>query len=142
METNVQNDRDKRAKELHTIDMDVQSLSALLASLDKTSSYATPAAEHRTESSDRRVDGNLDEEEEESFIEDEEGLQQLLERIYAADMLASDVEGKVDILLENLEQLLGSLDEKDPKDQPVAKDHQEETEEKDATKPEEKGDES
>ncbi|KAG8834990.1 hypothetical protein FRC20_007364, partial [Serendipita sp. 405] len=94
METNVQNDRDKRAKELHTIDMDVQSLSALLASLDKTSSYATPAAEHRTESSDRRVDGNLDEEEEEPFIEDEEGLQQLLERIYAADMLASDVEGK------------------------------------------------
>ncbi|KAG8814869.1 hypothetical protein FRC18_001750 [Serendipita sp. 400] len=125
--------------------MDVQSLSALLASLDKNSSYATKttsAAEHRTESSGGRVDGNLDEEEEESFIEDEEGLQQLLERIYAADMLASDVEGKVDMLLENLEQLLGSLDEKDPKDQPVAKDHQEETEEKDATKPEEKGDKS
>ncbi|KAG8828965.1 hypothetical protein FRC20_008790, partial [Serendipita sp. 405] len=68
------------------------------------------------EGSGGRVNGNLDEE----FI-DGESLQQLLEQIHVVDGLASDVESKVDMLFENLEQSVTRFtDEKQgPKDQPA-----------------------
>ncbi|KAG8811806.1 hypothetical protein FRC17_002317 [Serendipita sp. 399] len=135
MNTNVRDDAGKQSGELNSLDMDIQSLSLLLASLENgPKSSQVPFTGYSAQNAGISVNGNP--EGEAPSIEDEETLQQLLERIHAADVLASDVEGKVDMLLENLEQLLGALDQKNPQhghEEPQGQ----ETEASEVVKPEE-----
>ncbi|CAG7853702.1 SubName: Full=Uncharacterized protein {ECO:0000313/EMBL:CCA75022.1} [Serendipita indica DSM 11827] len=107
-------------EQLKTVEEDISALSYLLATLNEAeteraqSSSGAKAANEDQDTSPRS--NNIDitslytsEEARVPALEDAESVRELLQKLEAAEEIASGVEGKVDALLSGLEELLSSM---------------------------------